>query len=167
MHAHTRASSASACAHLHDPEQRAHGLQVVVGRVAREQLNDEAAHRPDVRRGRHLRHLDDLRRERSSIGGSGRAGCTACWSQLQGRHVPRREGARHDRCPLVDTPAARPHLWCHPVRRADHVLVQLVAVLLLQLAQLGRHTKVGQLHQALRACGCAGEGVVVVRRQHV
>lgn len=49
--------------HLHNPEECTHGLQVVVGWVACEQLNDEAAHRPDVRSRRDLRHLNHLHTE--------------------------------------------------------------------------------------------------------
>lgn len=41
-------------------------------------------------------------------------------------------------------------LRCHPVRGAHNVLMQLIAVLLLKLSQLGCHTKVGQLHQPLQ-----------------
>ncbi len=47
--------------HLHEPEGRAHWLHVVVGRRPSQQLHDEAAHAPNVRRRRHLRHLNHLR----------------------------------------------------------------------------------------------------------
>ena len=56
-------------------------------------------------------------------------------------------------CGAAPAPAARAHLWRHPVRRADHVLLQLIPPRL-QLPQLGGHAKVGQLDQAL----CGDEG---------
>eukprot|EP00983_Pelagomonas_calceolata_P127219 1161380-Pelagomonas_calceolata.AAC.16 len=47
-------------AHLHDAEEGAHGLQVIVGRHPCEQLHDKAAHTPNVRGWGHLGHLNDL-----------------------------------------------------------------------------------------------------------
>mmetsp|Transcript_14041 Transcript_14041/g.39758 ORF Transcript_14041/g.39758 Transcript_14041/m.39758 type:complete len:256 (-) Transcript_14041:41-808(-) len=53
---------------LHDSEEGAHRLQLVVGRVAGEELHNQAAHGPHIAAGRDLRHLDHLRRH--PVGGA-------------------------------------------------------------------------------------------------
>lgn len=71
----------AAAAHLNNPEQCAHRLQVIVGGIACEQLNDEAAHRPDVRGRSHLCHLDHLH-EQQQIALSLMTVCTGMTSPL-------------------------------------------------------------------------------------
>jgi hypothetical protein len=46
---------------VHDPEQRLHGLQLMVGRLPLDQLDDGAADAPDVRGRGGARELNDLR----------------------------------------------------------------------------------------------------------
>ena len=59
---------------LHYTEECGHGLQVVVGGIAREQLHDEAAHAPDIRGGSDLGHLNHLGEGNRESGGRGRGG---------------------------------------------------------------------------------------------
>ena len=54
-------AATSSAPDLNNAKKRRHGLELKVGRVAREHLDDEASHGPDVARCGHLGHLNDLR----------------------------------------------------------------------------------------------------------
>lgn len=59
---------------LYDPEQSTHWLQVIIRGIACQQLNDQAAHRPNVRGRSNLSHLYHL--QRHIIGVLGARACS-------------------------------------------------------------------------------------------